>query len=210
MPEPTANNAPSPSTAAASHRLVAAAGVTCLGYALVRYVVLGPVPLEHAPLFVTNKAAAFSGVVLFAAALISAPLQARRPSLRRYDRGVLARAGGVLAVGHALASLVLLGPPTFPALFGADGRLTGRGEIAAALGVVSTVALVWQAHRAGAWRRVRLLVLTLAAAHAAFIGWPGWWAPATWHGGLPPITLLSALIAVSALVGWGLGRRWSS
>lgn len=187
-------------------RVVVAAVVLALAYALVRYVGLGPVTWAGVPLYVANKAAALSGVALLAAALVVGPLQGRSAALRRLDRGALARAGGALTAGHALASLLLLGPTLFPDLFDA-GRLTGRGELAMATGVVATIALVWQGHRPGAWARVRVLVLALAAAHATLIGAPKWLTPGTWHGGLPPITLLSVLVAAGALGVW-LVARW--
>lgn len=196
-----------PPSTPASRRVVAAVAVACLAYAALRYVVVGPVPAAHLPLYVANKAAAFAGITLLGLALLVAPLGARLGSLARLDRGVLARAGGALSAGHALGSVLLLSAPRFPDLYAADGLLTGRGEVAMAAGVVATVALLWQGHRPGSWRRTRLLVVAVAVAHAAAIGWPKWLAPASWHGGLPPITLLSALIGAGALAAWAALRR---
>jgi hypothetical protein len=42
--------------------------------------------------------------------------------------------------------------------------------------------------------------LAMAAAHTFTMGFSGWTTPSTWHGGLPPITMLGFLVAASALV----------
>lgn len=185
-----------------------------LAYAIVRYVVIGPVAPAHIPLFVLNKAAAFAGAALLAATVALGPLCRRSPRLAPWKglRKGLGCAGFGFSAVHTVATLALLDPAYYAKLYLADGRLGLRGELAVLLGVAALALLVLPAatsftgiRRAmspGSWGRVQRLALgALAAAglHVAVLGWPTWLAPATWPGDLPPITLLAAALIAGAL-----------
>lgn len=173
----------------------------CLAYALVRYVVLKGEPLASVPLYVTNKAVALFGILLIAAA-------AARPNAtwRRAARG----AGLFAAALHALASVVLLRPAYLAKLHAPGGRLSGPAELAVICGVAALVvfaslriaAPVMGSPRSARWAARG--ALALVGVHCAALGARGWVHPASWPGGLPPLTLLGALAVVAGLA---LGRR---
>jgi hypothetical protein len=173
----------------------------CLAYALIRYVVLKGEPLASVPLYVTNKAVALFGILLIAAA-------AARPNAtwRRAARG----AGLFAAALHALASVVLLRPAYLAKLHAPGGRLSGPAELAVICGVAALVAFaslriaapVMGSPRSARWAARG--AIALVGVHCAALGARGWVHPASWPGGLPPLTLLGALAVVAGLA---LGRR---
>lgn len=168
-------------------------------YAVVRYVVLGPVPASSIPLFVLNKSLSFAAVTLFAASTVA-------PSS-------FARLFGVVATwsvfAHVLASVVLLAAGQFDGFTTADGALSLRVQAALLVGIVGLLALVWQRGRTPdrAVRFARRGVMAAALVHVTLLGAPGWARPDTWHGGLLPITLLSAAVAAFGIAASLRGRR---
>ena len=48
-------------------------------------------------------------------------------------------------------------------------------------------------------RGLGAMVVLLNIGHVTFMGYQGWFKPDTWHGGMPPITLLAFLLAIVAL-----------
>jgi DMSO/TMAO reductase YedYZ heme-binding membrane subunit len=191
-------------------------------YAIVRYVVVGPVDPAHIPLFVLNKAVAWTALVMLGISLSLGPLARLWPhrySCRASARKELGALGFLLAFGHAVMSVPILTPAYFPGLFGPKSDFTALAEIALAAGVVALLILVppvatslpavEQAMSPEAWRRTQrwaVWALVAAAAHLIY-GAPAWARPATWYGGLPPITLLCVLTVAGVLALRMKGRR---
>ncbi|MEM9416293.1 MAG: hypothetical protein AAGA29_12575 [Planctomycetota bacterium] len=189
---------------------------TCLAYAVVRYIVFGDVLPAQLPVFITNKALSLAGLTLIVLAVGARPIAAALPvaSWLRDDRRTLGMVGLAFSAVHTVLSLMLLGPAYFGKFYSPTGQMTAVGEWAMLLGASALALLVWQSrvapptrpgvpNRAAAHRRMLGTgVLTLAMLHVGVMGWKGWFAPADWPGGLPPITLLSACVA---LVGIALG-----
>jgi len=158
-----------PAPAPSSSWLLLAAWTT---YALVRY--LAPGQTSPGFLWILNKALAAASLCAFALALAR-------------DRAWL-RPAGAWALAHGLLSLVLAGPRHYPALFGADGALPFRGELALGAGVLA--ALLWK-------RADGALAAALLLHGAAVMGFPPK-PPGVWPLGLPPISLLCVLAIVLA------------
>lgn len=182
-----------------------------LGYAVVRYIVFGGVSIEQLPLYVTNKAVSVAGLVLIVTAVGARPLSGWLPGggWLLAERRSLGMLGLGLSAVHSVMSLMLLNPGYFAKFYDAQtGHMHLAAEVSMLAGVVALALLVQQSRvgdRAGGASQLRWLglgVLALSLMHLVFMGWPGWWTPGKWHGGLPPITLLSAVVA---LVGLGLG-----
>ncbi len=164
-------------------------------YTVVRYAGFGGVSLVHFPAFLANKAVALSAAVTVALASLAL---ARG---RIEEHLAWGTASGHLAFVHVLLSLALMSKETYPAWFDGDG-LSPTGEGAVAVGVLAAYAW-WRAGQAPDRARRRLpsvLGCALLAAHLAVMGFRSWIEPARWHGGLPPITLLSFMVAVAGLV----------
>lgn len=182
-----------------------------LGYAIVRYIALGGVGIEQLPLYVTNKAVSVAGLVLIVTAVGARPLSGWLPGggWLLAERRSLGMLGLGLSAVHSVMSLMLLNPGYFAKFYDVQtGRMNLAAEVSMLTGVVALALLVRQSRvgdGAGGASQLRWLglgVLALSLMHLGFMGWPGWWTPGNWHGGLPPITLLSAGIA---LLGLGLG-----
>lgn len=197
--------------------LTAAVLLLCLLYAVVRYNILGPVPADQVPLYVTNKAISIASLILIAIAFTARRIGPGSPlSWVRQDRRALGMTGLSLALLHTALSLMLLNPTYFAKFYNELGQFTALAGASMLTGGVALVLLLVQGRiKAGgeadhtARRRLRTCaigVLLLTAAHVLFMGLPGWLTPGKWYGYLPPITLISLVIALIAL-GIGLRQR---
>ncbi|MHB8877351.1 MAG: hypothetical protein ACYC8T_26940 [Myxococcaceae bacterium] len=180
-----------------SFLFVIAVLLLAFGYAVVRYVVLGQTPPAHIPMYVTNKALAVTALALIGMAFASKTPEGRRQA------GLAALLVGAL---HSVLTLALLGPGYFAKLYqSADGSggftvLGEAGLLAGAVALVLAVTLALPADMGPqpSWRRpVAFGIAALVGVHCLALGWAGWWSPAAWPGGMPPITLLSFLAALA-------------
>ena len=182
-------------------------------YATTRYVVFGPVAAAHIPLYVLNKAFAWSSIVLLALALGFGPAARLWPGLGRHlwRRRWWGLVGFALATTHIVVSLAILNYGYYRLMFRQAFEFTALAELAMLAGALAWLALlapvaaslpgVRAAMSARYWQRLQgvgVLALALAGLHLAY-GVPGWLTPALWHGGLPPITLWSAGAVLIAL-----------
>lgn len=175
-------------------------------YAVLRYVVFGTVPAEQIPVFVVNKGVAVAALAMMGAALLAGPRAPERDARRVARVRRLGRAAAALALLHTVLSLAALTPAGYGKLYEPSGALTvwaALAVLAGALGFVLVAVLVVPpaaVSEEGAGSRstwpVARLALALVAAHVLALGWRGWFTPADWPGGMPPITLLSFLLAV--------------
>lgn len=174
-----------------------------LGYATLRYNVLGTVAWQEFPVYVANKAVSAAAVTLLVAAYLT-----RRPGRPR----IYGIAGFLLMLVHLVLSLLVFDPQHYPKILSAGG-LTPAGWWSITAGVVASLLLCgpFWASRQNAldrlgearWRavqRVGYLALALCGIHTAALGVSGWLRPSTWPGGLPPITLLTTTLALCPLV----------
>ena len=191
--------------------LIAAASLLLVtfAYASVRYVYFGPVLAIHMPLYVLNKAFAWSGTGLLATALAVGPLVRLLPTwqgLLGYRRS-LGLYGVMLAILHLLLSLPILNMFYYTNFFQIDGTLKVTSELSFLAGSLGLLLLaiagltslpgIQQAMPVKHWRHWQGMAnwaLLLTFAHSAWLGWNGWWQPGQWYGSLPPITLLSCLM----------------
>lgn len=178
-------------------------------YSILRYHIFGDIPWAQLPLFVLNKAISWTALALLALAY----LRRDKPTAR--DLGVL---GLFLTGAHIAMSLAILNPGYYAKLY-SGARLTALGEASLLAGIAAATVLALPAMatlpgmRAALgdarwlrWQRAGYWTLALTALHCALLGWTGWFTPANWPGKLPPITLLSFLIALAPLL-WKLRPR---
>ncbi len=183
-------------------------------YAATRYVVFGPWSAAHIPLYVLNKAFAWTAIMLLALALGLGPaarLWPARLADQLWRRRYWGLVGFALATLHVVVSLAILNYGYYRPMFRQAFEFTALAELAMLAGALAWFALlapvaaslpgVRTAMSARYWQVLQgigLLALVLAGLHLAY-GVPGWLAPDRWHGGLPPITLWSALAVLLAL-----------
>jgi hypothetical protein len=184
-------------------------------YAVLRYhdAFFGVHRADQLPLYIFNKAVSFAALAMIALAVgarLVARLSGGRLGWFKHERRSIGFIGFGFAAVHAGMSLAMLSPSYYGKLYLESGKMNLWGELSMLAGVAGIALLVWQAklpqaNEGDGRRSLRWLglgVLGLTAAHVGAMGWPGWLEPATWPGGLPPITLWSFVVA---LVGVTLG-----
>lgn len=198
----------------------AIAAVTLLlavGYAVLRYHIVGPVPWKDFPLFILNKGLCLAGFVLLAFNFSLGPLHSLGVPVSKGwlgARKALGMTGFLLVLIHALMSFLLFSPANYGKFFAADESLTLFGGLAMLSGVLGFVFL-WGYNLSFQTflredkafiqlltsRKVMLIALVLGGLHLLFMGYEGWLQPAGWHGGLPPISLVAfAFFAAGYLI----------
>lgn len=152
-----------------------------IAYATLRYNLCKGVPWSDWPVFIVNKAAALSALILLVVFAVQ-KARGREQGLA----GLMATAFS-LALLHVALSLCILNPTYFPIMF-AQGLLTAQGGLSLLAGALCIV---------GFYRRWLLLpkMCALIGVHALLLGYVNWSAPAAWPGFLPPISLISFLLA---------------
>ena len=181
-------------------RIVGIILAVSMAYAVLRYNVAGDAALNQIPAFILNKAVSYTALVLFGIALL------QRDTFRRRSLGFWA--AGTAGV-HILLSFVLLNPGYFGQFYTESGTFTWSAELAWLTGAVATMLIVGlMLHTPSGHQKTTSSlrpgwgqgVLMLTAVHVAAMGYAGWFAPSTWPGWLPPITLLSFVTALGFLV----------
>jgi len=176
-------------------QLLAVLGLTT-AYAVIRYAGFGGVSLIHVPGYLLNKSISMAAAVALAVA-------AQELVRNRRDAYLFwSKAAAHLAFGHVLLSLALMSTGSFPGFFDGD-RMSLTGEGMLILGVLASYCF-WRVgttrQRWSSRRPLTLLGCALVAGHLFVMGSGGWLHFERWHGGLPPITLLSFCMAVFSLI----------
>ena len=165
-------------------------------YTIIRYAVFGHVSAVQIPVYLLNKSISMGSVIcLFLAAL-------------GYRSGKAAEAKffGVAsfhcACMHILLSLSILSAAYYPKFFGA-GKMNLVGGSTLLFGALATYVYFFIYPRRTDLKhlkRVQLLASFLVGGHLVAMGWAGWLTPGKWHGGLPPISLVSFLFVLASFV----------
>jgi hypothetical protein len=188
-----------------------------IGYALLRYHIVGPVPWRDFPLFILNKGLCLGAFILLALNFSLGPLRSLGVPVAPgwlNARKILGMTGFLLVLIHALMSFLLFSPASYSKFFTAEGSLTLLAGLAMLFGVLGFVFL-WAYNLSfhtflredAAFiafltsRKTMNIALVLGGLHLFFMGYQGWLQPAGWHGGLPPISLIAfAVFALAYLV----------
>ncbi len=193
-------------------RIALLSTVAGLAYAILRYhdAFFGVYPTDQLPLYVFNKALSVTALVMIVLA-VGARALSRLPG--RFTAGLLheRRAIGLTGLGlslvHSAMSLAMLTPSYYCKLYQDNGRMNLEGELSMLAGLIALALLVCQGRLRAAsetddrrvLRRLGLSVLTLVAIHLLAMGWRGWLDVQHWPGNMPPITLISFVIALVGL-----------
>lgn len=204
-------------------RLIAFTCIFSIGYAILRYHILGPVPWKDLSFFTLNKGIALSSFILLTFNFSFGPLNnlgLKMPEGLLNARRALGMTGFLLALIHALMSFMLFTPARYAQFFLEDGNLTLIAGLSMLGGVLAFV-LLWgynlsfQTHLREdkkfiqfiTSRKFLLIAMLFSLFHLFFMGYKGWLAPSAWHGGLPPISLIGFVFFVLMYIINLLGRK---
>ena len=169
--------------------------VSSLLYAVVRYIVCGPVDPIHMPVYILNKATSVSSVVFL---LLTALHYRRSPAKKNRFWGM---AMVHSAFVHIVMSLSILSEAYYPKFF-ESGKMNLDGELTMMAGALAAYC-IWRIRSAGSDFMRRKLLQIFATlfiiVHLVAMGYRGWLTPGKWHGGLPPISLVGFVVAVAAV-----------
>jgi hypothetical protein len=194
-----------------------------LGYAIMRYHIVGTVPWKDFPFFILNKGISLSAFVLLTFNFGFGPLNnlgVKVPEGWLNARKALGMSGFLLVLIHALMSFMLFNSSVYAKFFQQDGTLTLLAGLSMLGGVLAFVVLwgynlSFQTHLREdktfiqfiTSRKFLLVAMTLGAAHLFFMGYEGWLNPSGWQGGIPPISLVAFAFFVTGYVINLLGRK---
>jgi len=194
-----------------------------VGYAILRYHIAGPVPWKDFPFFILNKGISLAAFIMLTCNFGLGPLKnlgVNVPAGWLNARKALGMTGFLLALIHALMSFLLFSPSVYAKFFEANGTLTLLGGLSMLGGVLAFVVL-WGYNMSFQTqlredkkfiqfitsRTFLLWAMLLGASHLIFMGYQGWLNVSSWHGGLPPISLLAIAIFAVGYVANLLGRK---
>jgi len=165
-------------------------------YVLLRYVVFGSVSVAQIPVYLTNKSISLSAVIFL---LIAAQ---RFKSNNRESGASWGKAALSTSLLHILLSLSIFSESYYDKLF-SEAKLTWQGEMMILSGVMAIFLFIQSKRDTISEYRCRIFCLLASAAigsHLFFMGYSGWFTPDTWYGGMPPVSLVSFLVCVLAVV----------
>jgi len=194
-----------------------------LAYAIVRYHIVGPVPWKDFPFFILNKGISLSAFILLTLNFGLGPLNNLGVNVSKRwlnARKAMGMTGFLLVLIHALISFMLFSPSVYGKFFEADGTLTLLAGLSMLGGVLAFVVL-WAYNlsfqtflredqafiRFITSRNFLLFAMVLGGAHLVFMGYEGWLNPSGWHGGLPPVSLVSFAFFATGYVINLFGRK---
>ena len=194
-----------------------------LGYAIMRYHIVGTVPWKDFPFFILNKGISLSAFVLLTFNFGFGPLNnlgVKVPQGWLNARKALGMSGFLLVLIHAVMSFMLFNSSVYAKFFQQDGTLTLLAGLRMLGGVLAFVVLwgynlSFQTHLREdktfiqfiTSRKFLLVAMTLGAAHVFFMGYEGWLNPSDWQGGIPPISLVAFAFFVTGYVINLFGRK---
>ncbi len=204
-------------------RIIAITLIFSIGYTILRYHIVGPVPWKDFPFFILNKGVSLSAFILLTFNFSLGPLKnlgLKVPESWLNARNALGMSGFLLVLIHALMSFMLFNPKIYGKFFDQDGSLTLLAGISMLGGVLAFV-ILWGYNLSFlthlredkafiqfiTTRKFLLVAMILGAVHLFFMGYKGWLNPSSWHGGLPPISLVAFAFFVSGYMINLFGRK---
>ena len=194
-----------------------------IGYAILRYHIVGPVLWKDFPFFILNKGISLAAFILLTCNFGFGPLinlGVNVPEGWLTARKALGMTGFLLVLIHALMSFMLFSPNVYAKFFETDGTLTLFAGLSMLGGVLAFVFLwgynmSFQTHLREdkafiqfiTSRTFLLWALLLGGVHLVFMGYQGWLNPSSWHGGIPPVSLVAIAIGVVGYIANLLGRK---
>lgn len=169
--------------------------VCTLLYTYIRYVVYGHVSTSNLPTYLLNKSISMTSVFCL---MIAGICYAKNKIDKIKFWGSAALHSAYI---HILLSLAILSRAYYPKFFDIE-KMNLTGEITILLGVLSAYCFWLICHiRSDCMHKVlQIFSCILIIGHLVAMGFNGWLNVSGWHGSLPPISLLSFVLAIISLV----------
>lgn len=194
-----------------------------MGYSILRYHIVGPVPWKDLSFFILNKGICLSAFVLLTMNFGLGPAKNLGWSVPigwLNARMAIGITGFLLVFVHVLMSILLFTPAIYGKFFDAQSTLTLNAGLSMFAGILAFVVL-WGYNLSFKTtmredkafiqfitsRKFLLWAMLLGAAHLVFMGYSGWLKPSDWQGGLPPISLVAFAVFMIGYVINLLGRK---
>ena len=188
-------------------KIIAITSILSLGYAILRYHIVGDVPWKDFPFFILNKGISLAAFILLTFNFSIGPL--KNIGIKVSDgwmnsRLVIGMTGFLFVLIHALMSFMIFKPEIFGKFFEENGSLTLYAGLSMLGGILSFVVL-WGYNLAFKTtlkedqkfisfitsRKFLLIAMLFSMIHIFFMGINGWMNPSSWNGGMPPISLVA-------------------
>ena len=200
--------------------------ITCLlsiGYAILRYHIVGPVPWKDLPFFILNKGISLSAFILLTFNFSFGPISnlgIKLPDGFLNSRRAIGMTGFLMVLIHVLMSFMIFNQDVYGKFFHQNGTLTLFAGLSMLGGILSFV-ILWVYNLSFQTqlredkkfiqfitsRKFLLTAMLFILMHLFFMGYTGWIEPATWHGGLPPISLVGFVFFVVGYIINLMGRK---
>lgn len=192
-------------------------------YTIMRYHIFGPVPWKDLAFFTLNKGISLSAFVILSFNFSFGPLNnlgIKVPEGFLSARKALGMTGFLLVLIHGFMSFLIFKPHIYAQFFLENNTLSLVGGLSMMGGILACIVL-WGYNLSFQTsmkedkkfiqfitsRKFLLTAMLFSAVHLYFMGYKGWTTPEHWHGGLPPISLVSFVIFVLMYVINLLGRK---
>ena len=196
--------------------------ITSIGYAILRYNVVGTVPWKDLPIFIVNKGVSLAGVILLTLSFSIRPINnlgVANLNMGKESRKIMGIVGLLLTIFHVLLSFLIFNPQYYPKFFAGDNSLSVIGNFSLLAGMGSFMVLGlyhWCFGNRTKGKEVLIKIITsktfllgllfMMGVHLFFMGYSGWFTPSKWQGRLPPISLISFVVVLLGFLANGLGR----
>jgi hypothetical protein len=181
--------------------------ILSMGYAIIRYHVLGEVPWKDLPFLILNKGISMSALILLAFNFTFGPLKNLGAPISNSwlrSRKIIGIVAFIQVFVHVIMSFMLFNPAVYPKYFEPNGTMTLITGLSMIGGVLAFIFLwIYNVSFNAAFRKdkdlisfitsrkVLLSAMLFSGAHLVFMGYNGWLNPGGWLGGLPPISLIA-------------------
>ena len=177
--------------------------IITLLYAIARYIIFGDVSWNQLPSFIINKAIAWSAVIF----LVITGFNFLKKEHNHTK--IWGRLAFHFALLHIIISVGLFSSDYYPKFFSGN-LLTFLGELMILTGGIA----IYSLHRIKEHKKINthsirfeLLGIVAVGLHLFSMGIPGWFQPIQWYAGLPPISLLSFVLIITAGIFYIIPKR---